>query len=99
MKQHTKDVIQYGSAVAMIVTGIVLAIASFIWLKLIHQSVLMYVGEAVGFASAVFGLTVYSTSKIRESRDLMQEDFEALKRDLLNRKTDNHNSDEALHNK
>lgn len=82
----------------MIATGIVLAIASFIWLKLIHQSVLMYVGEAVGFASAVFGLTVYSTSKIRESRDLMQEDFEQLKRELLNSTTDNYNPDEALHN-
>lgn len=84
MKQHTKDVIQYGSAVAMMATGIILSIASFIWLKFIHQSVLMYMGEAVGFCSAVYGLTVYSTSKVREAREEMRRDFDHLRREMLN---------------
>ena len=80
----------------MIATGIILAVASFIWLKLIHQSVLMYTGEAVGFASAVFGLTVYSTSKVKEAREIMQDDFEQLKKELLNQ-TPNPDNDETLH--
>lgn len=96
MKRHTKDVIQYGSAVAMVGTAIGLSIFSFIWLGLIHASVLTYTGEAVGFACAVFGLTVYSRSKVQEAREDMQEEFEQLKQELLNQ-TQNLDNDEALH--
>lgn len=96
MKRHTKDVIQYGSAVAMVGTAIGLSILSFIWLGLIHASVLTYTGEAVGFACAVFGLTVYSRSKVQEAREDMQEEFEQLKQELLNQ-TYNPDKDEALH--
>lgn len=96
MKRHTKDVIQYGSAVAMVGTAIGLSILSFIWLGLIHASVLTYTGEAVGFACAVFGLTVYSRSKVQEAREDMQEEFEQLKQELLNQ-TQNLDNDEALH--
>ena len=96
MKRHTKDVIQYGSAVAMVGTAIGLSILSFIWLGLIHASVLTYTGEAVGFACAVFGLTVYSRSKVQEAREDMQEEFEQLKQELLNQ-TQNPDNDETLH--
>lgn len=47
MKPHTKDVIQYGSAMAMMATGILLSVCSFFWLRFIHASVLTYMGEAV----------------------------------------------------
>lgn len=96
MKRHTKDVIQYGSAVAMVGTAIGLSILSFIWLGLIHASVLTYTGEAVGFACAVFGLTVYSRSKVQEAREDMQEEFEQLKQELLNQ-TQNLDNDETFH--
>ena len=96
MKKETKDVIQYGSAIAMIGTAIGLSILSFLWLGLIHASVLTYTGEAVGFACAVFGLTVYSRSKVQEAREDMQEEFEQLKQELLNQ-TQNPDNDEALH--
>jgi len=96
MKKETKDVIQYGSAVAMIGTAIGLSILSFLWLGLIHASVLTYTGEAVGFACAVFGLTVYSRSKVQEAREDMQEEFEQLKQELLNQTQKENN--ETLHN-
>lgn len=96
--------IQYSSAVAMVGTAIGLSVFSFIWLGLIHASVLAYTGEAVGFACAVFGLTVYSTSKVQEAREDMQEEsdqlkreFEQLKQELLNL-TQNPDNDETLHN-
>lgn len=63
MKQHTKDIIQYGSAVAMIASSITLAYASFVLLNFIHASVLTFVGEAVSFAAGVFGLGVYAHAK------------------------------------
>ena len=96
MKKETKDVIQYGSAVAMIGTAIGLSIFSFLWLGLIHASVLTYTGEAVGFACAVFGLTVCSRSKVQEAREDMQEEFEQLKQELLNQTQKENN--ETLHN-
>ena len=93
MKKETKDVIQYGSAIAMIGTAIGLSILSFLWLGLIHASVLTYTGEAVGFCCAVFGLTVYSRSKVQEAREDMQEEFEQLKRELLEQ-TQNQDEDD-----
>lgn len=83
MKQHTKEVIQYGSAVAMMATGIILAIVSFIWLRLIHSSILAYMGEAVGFCSAVYGLTVYSRSKFRDAEQDLEGRFEEFKQEIL----------------
>ena len=63
MRQDTKDQIQYGSAVAMIASSIILAFASFALLHFIHSTVLAFVGEAVGFAAGVFGLGVLAHSK------------------------------------
>ena len=83
MKQHTKDVIQYSSAVAMMSTGIILAVVSFIWLRLIHSSILAYMGEAVGFCSAVYGLTVYSRSKFRDAEQGLEERFEEFQQEIL----------------
>lgn len=94
MKRHTKDVIQYGSGVAMMATGIILSVASFFWLKYIHASVLTYMGEAVGFCSGLYGLTVYSRTKANEVREDLLEEFNALKRQLLNQD----NGDETLYN-
>lgn len=80
MTQNTKDRIQYGSAIAMIASGIVLAFASFILLHLIHSSVLGFVGEAVGFAGGVFGLGVFAHTKGTE----LDKRFEQLEQKLQN---------------
>lgn len=87
----------------MVGTAIGLSVFSFIWLGIIHSSVLAYTGEAVGFACAVFGLTVYSTSKVQEARedmqaesDQMKQEFERLKQELLNQ-TQNPDNDETFH--
>lgn len=63
MTQDAKERIQYGSAIAMIASGIVLAFASFVVLHFVHSSVLGFVGEAVGFAGGVFGLGVFAHTK------------------------------------
>ena len=89
----------------MVGTAIGLSTLSFIWLGLIHASVLTYTGEAVGFACAVFGLTIYSTSRVQEAREDMNEakedmraELERIKQELLDQ-TPNmpDKQDEALH--
>lgn len=67
MKQSTKEWIQYGSALAMLGSAIVLVIANFILEHLIHSSVLAYVGESVAFCAAVYGLALYGRNEIRKA--------------------------------
>lgn len=65
MKQNTKDWIQYGSAIAMLTSAIVLALWSFYAISEVHGSVLAYVGEAIAFVAGVFGLALYAKSEIQ----------------------------------
>lgn len=69
MKSNTKEWIQYGSAVAMLASAIVLVIANFILEHLIHSSVLAYVGESIAFVAAVYGLALYGRNEIRKAAD------------------------------
>lgn len=69
MKQNTKDWIQYGSAIALIASAIVIACTS-IWLTLdIGAGALTYVAEAVSAALAIFGITAYAVARIRETKE------------------------------
>lgn len=67
MDRNTKDWIQHGSAVAMIVSAIALAFISFFYLLEVHTSVLVYVSEALAYAAGIFGVTLYFRNKIGEA--------------------------------
>ena len=90
MSNNTKDWIQYLTAVAMVAVGIGLSIASFAVLHQVHSSVLAFVGEAVSFAGAVFGISVYARSK-SEQLERRLSDFE--KRYSSNNDTHHHEKD------
>lgn len=64
MKQNTKDWIHYGMAVTFLTSAIVLAFVSFVTLELIHNTVLVYVGEASTFTAAVFGIALVARHEI-----------------------------------
>lgn len=49
----------------MLVSAIGLAIWSFAKISEIHNTVLAYVGEAIAFAAAVFGLALYARNEIQ----------------------------------
>ena len=66
MKQNTKEWLQYGSAIAMLVSAIGLALLNFLLEHIIHSSVLMYVGEAIAFAGAVYGLAIYTRNEVEK---------------------------------
>lgn len=69
MRQNTKDWIHYGSAIAFLVSAIVLAFVSFFALKLIHNTVLVYVGEAISFCAAVYGIALVARHEIDKRVD------------------------------
>lgn len=80
MTNNIKDDIQYGSAIAMIASGIVLAFLSFFLNEHdIESGVLMYVGEALVYAGGIFGVSLYFKTKLGdfESRatDRMESDI------------------------
>lgn len=78
---NTKDWIQYGSAIGMIVSGIVLAFLSFFRNDGdISEGVLWYVAQALTYAGGIFGVSIYFKTKLGdfESRT-RQEIVEAVK--------------------
>ena len=78
---NTKDWIQYGSAIGMIASGIVLAFMSFFRNDGdISEGVLWYVAQALTYAGGIFGVSIYFKTKLGdfESRT-RQEIVEAVK--------------------
>lgn len=66
MKQNTKDWIQYSTAIAMIVSAIVIAFVAFILTTNIASGVLIYVAQALCYAGGIFGVSIYFRSKLGE---------------------------------
>ena len=68
MRANTKDWIQYGSAIAMIGSGITLTFMSFCLTDdhNITDGVLWYVAQALTFAGGVFGISLYVKTKVGE---------------------------------
>ena len=65
IQMTTKDWIQYGTAVAMIVSGIVLAFLSFYHNDGdIAEGVLWYMAQALTYAGGVFGVSIYFKTKL-----------------------------------
>ena len=61
----TKDWIQYGTAVAMIISGITLAFMSFFKNNGdISEGVLWYVAQALTYAGGIFGVSIYFKTKL-----------------------------------
>lgn len=65
MSKNIKDWISYGTAVFMILSGAVLCYISFFMLKEIHNSILIYLSEALTFAGAIFGVTIFFSHKFK----------------------------------
>lgn len=80
MKKETKENIQYGSAVGMLVSGVAFAVAGFIAPPMgeIHDSVLLIFAQCLIYAGSVFGIAVFATSKV----DYLNSKIEALRTEL-----------------
>lgn len=65
MKATYKEWVQYGSAIAMIVSGIILAFLSFFKNNgNISEGVLWYVAQALTYAGGIFGVSIYFKTKL-----------------------------------
>lgn len=69
MKSKTKDIIQYSSAVAVLMCAMGLSIASFIVsMGQIHETVLWFFAQALLYAGSVFGISIYVNDKLNRFR-------------------------------
>lgn len=67
MNANSKEWIQYGSAIAMIASGIILAFLSFFLNNYdIADGVLWYIAQALIYAGGVFGVSIYFKTKLGE---------------------------------
>jgi len=73
MTQGQKDICQYGSAVAMLTSGVAMAFLSFAELGSVHDSVLWYVAQTLIYAGSIFGVSMVITSKFGEIRNYLQD--------------------------
>ena len=73
----TKDIMQYGSAVAMVASGIALAFLSFFSNDGdISEGVLWYVAQALTYAGGIFGVSIYFRTKIGDLENRTREQIE-----------------------
>ena len=85
MSTNTKEWIQYSTASAMIVSGIVLSFISFFVNGDITEGVLWYMAQALTYAGGIFGVSIYFKTKLGQSvtqiEDLIDRKFRSLERD------------------
>lgn len=81
MKQNTKDWIQYSTAIAMIVSAIVIAFVAFILTTNIASGVLIYVAQALCYAGGIFGVSIYFRSKLGEFESKVEDKVKEIIKD------------------
>ena len=80
MNDMMKDLLQYGTAVTMVLSGIVLAFLSFFHNNGdITEGVLWYVAQALTYAGGIFGVSIYFKTKLGDfESQTKQEIIEAI---------------------
>ena len=82
MTTNTKEWIQYSTASAMIVSGIVLSFISFFINGDITEGVLWYMAQALTYAGGIFGVSIYFKTKLGQSvtqiEDLIDRKFRSM---------------------
>lgn len=82
MTNERKENVQYITAISTLFSGVLMCFLSFFLTEqhLIHDSVLWYMGQAVIFCSAVFGLNIIIKNKIIDAQnDIMNHVNERMK--------------------
>lgn len=86
MSNNSKEWVQYLTAVAMILSGIVLAFLSFFLNGYdIAEGVLWYIAQALTYAGGIFGVSIYFKTKLGQA--------EARLREFVKKEEDNDNEE------
>ena len=83
MKQNTKDWIQYSTAIAMVVSAIVIAFLAFIVTATIASGVLIYIAQALCYAAGIFGVSVYFKTKLGQFESTTKKQIEDMMMQII----------------
>ena len=83
MKQNTKDWVQYGTAIAMVASAIVIAFLAFLMTTTIASGVLIYIAQALIYAAGIFGVSIYFKSKLGEFESTAKKKIEDMIREVI----------------
>ena len=65
MSPNVREGLQYGTAIGMVLSGIILAFLSFFLNNyVISDGVLWYISQALVYSGAIFGVNVYFKTKL-----------------------------------
>ncbi len=82
MQKNTKEWIQYGSALGMLGSGVLLTFLCFFLNGYsVSDSVLWYVAQCLVYAGSVFGVTVYISTKFGDVKKMFNEKIKEQKDD------------------
>lgn len=73
MTSDSKDKIQYGTAVSMLASGMVLTFCSFFMLGDVLDGVLWYTGQTMVYAGSIFGITMFIRTKSGEIKSYIDD--------------------------
>ncbi len=76
MKTNSKEWIQYSIASLMVLSGVVLTFISFFTNGDVTDGVLWYMAQALTFAGAVFGVSVYFHQKLWHGKNEIKDYFD-----------------------
>lgn len=83
---NTKDWIQYGSAIAMILSGIILTFLSYFQHGDVAEGVLWYMAQALTYAGAIFGVSVYFRTKLGDFESRTKQELVDMMREVRDEK-------------
>lgn len=90
MTNSNKEWIQYGTAIAMIASGIILAFLSFFLNNYdIADGVLWYIAQALVYAGGIFGVSIYFKTKLGEFESKTKKDL----KEYIDKETKNEDTD------
>ena len=75
MTSDSKDKIQYGTAVVMLLSGLVLTFCSFFMMGDVVEGVLWYAGQTMVYAGSIFGVAMFIRTKSGEIKNYIDERF------------------------
>lgn len=73
MTTENKDRVQYGTAIVMLLSGMILTFLSFFRNGDVVEGVLWYAGQTMVYAGSIFGITMYVRTKSGEIKNYIDE--------------------------
>ena len=83
MTPNVREGLQYGTAIGMVVSGIILAFLSFFLNNyVISDGVLWYISQALVYSGAIFGVNVYFKTKLGNFESKVKDELANMLKEL-----------------